>query len=95
MYINFRFHREKADLIPYALLPGSHSVLTPFRSTLLQRLPMQGVREFAATVVEVHSGDQLTVVVAADEAGGDGAREERRLALASVKAPRVGNPRRK
>jgi hypothetical protein len=32
-------------------------VFSPFRSTLLQRLPMQGVREFAATVVEVHSGD--------------------------------------
>ncbi|KAG5176046.1 hypothetical protein JKP88DRAFT_270898 [Tribonema minus] len=51
---------------------------------------IKGVREFAATAVEIHSGDQLTVVVT-DAVGN---REEKRLALASVKAPRIGNPRR-
>jgi hypothetical protein len=50
----------------------------------------QGAREYLAVVVEVHSGDQLTV--AADSGG---AKEERRLALSSMKAPRIGNPRRK
>ena len=38
---------------------------------------------------QVHSGDQISVAVPGDPVG-----QERRLALSSIRAPRVGNPRR-
>lgn len=37
----------------------------------------------------MHSGDQISVAVQGDPVG-----QERRLALSSIRAPRVGNPRR-
>ncbi|CAM9650495.1 unnamed protein product [Chrysoparadoxa australica] len=50
-----------------------------------------GDSEYTGTVVEVHSGDQLTVAVSA---GAGQLTKYQRVALASLKAPRMGNPRR-
>lgn len=56
---------------------------------------IDGDADFTGVVVEVHSGDQLTVAVSGNNSGtSGGASRERRLALSSVRAPRVGNPRR-
>lgn len=50
---------------------------------------IDGDADYTGTVVEVHSGDQISVTVSGDPVG-----QERRLALSSIRAPRVGNPRR-
>lgn len=52
---------------------------------------IDGDADFTGLVVEIHSGDQLTVAVSGNISGSS---RERRLALSSVRAPRVGNPRR-
>lgn len=53
---------------------------------------IDGDASFSGLVVEVHSGDQITVAV--PPASGATVGQERRLALSSVRAPRMGNPRR-
>lgn len=53
---------------------------------------IDGDANYSGLVVEVHSGDQITVSV--PPASGSGMGEERRLALSSIRAPRMGNPRR-
>lgn len=53
---------------------------------------IDGDANYSGTVVEVHSGDQISVTV--PPASGSGIGEERRVALSSIKAPRMGNPRR-
>lgn len=50
---------------------------------------IDGDADYAGVVVEVHSGDQISVTVPGGPVG-----QERRLALSSIRAPRVGNPRR-
>lgn len=50
---------------------------------------IDGDADYAGVVVEVHSGDQISVTVPGGSIG-----QERRLALSSIRAPRVGNPRR-
>lgn len=49
---------------------------------------IQGLREFSGEVVEVQSGDTLIVRTS------ESPRHEIKLSLSSVKAPRLGNPRR-
>ncbi|CAM9546987.1 unnamed protein product, partial [Discosporangium mesarthrocarpum] len=51
---------------------------------------IDGDSSYTGQVVEVHSGDQISVLVGA----GTGAGVERRIALSSVRGPKVGNPRR-
>jgi endonuclease YncB( thermonuclease family) len=53
---------------------------------------IRGEREFDGKVIEAVSGDTLAVLLPPRVAGGLG--EERRVSLASVRAPRMGNPRR-
>ncbi|CAN0592253.1 unnamed protein product, partial [Laminaria digitata] len=50
---------------------------------------IDGEADYPGVVVEVHSGDQISVTVPGGPVG-----QERRLALSSIRAPRVGNPRR-
>ena len=53
---------------------------------------IDGDANFDAVVMEVHSGDQLSVALPGGAGSPPGG--ERRLALSSVRAPRMGNPRR-
>lgn len=50
---------------------------------------IDGEADYPGVVVEVHSGDQISVTIPGGAVG-----QERRLALSSIRAPRVGNPRR-
>ena len=52
---------------------------------------IDGDANFDAVVVEVHSGDQLSVALPGGTGSSSGG--ERRLTLSSVRAPRMGNPR--
>lgn len=53
---------------------------------------IDGDADYAGSVAEVHSGDQISVMV--PSVGGGPVGQERRLALSSIRAPRVGKPRR-
>lgn len=50
-----------------------------------------GTKEFAATVIEVLSGDTVVVKPEGSESSSSGVGEERKLSLSSLRAPRQGN----